>query len=254
MNKSSNLSSVENALKILECFTIDDTEKRVTEISNELGLAKSTVSRLLKTLLNQGYVKKNPTNQKYSLGNKVLTLYSSLMSNMEIVKEAHPYLEELAKETSESVQLAELDNKKVIYMEQIKSSFPIQIFAHIGRVNPVHCTSSGKLLLAYQDFETIESILSNGLEKFTPYTITDENKLKKELLEIRDLGYCYIENEFIDGIVSIAAPIRDYNKNVVAAVSLVGPIQRINGAKAQKYINRVVQTAKDISYSMGYMY
>jgi DNA-binding IclR family transcriptional regulator len=254
MNKSSNLSSVENALKLLECFTVDDTEKRVTEISNELGLAKSTVSRLLKTLLNQGYVKKNPENQKYSLGNKVLTLYSALMSNMEIVKEAHPYLEELAKETSESVQLAELDNKKVIYMEQIKSSFPIQIFAHIGRVNPVHCTSSGKLLLAYQDFQTIESILSNGLEKFTPYTITDENKLKKELLEIRDLGYCYIENEFIDGIVSIAAPIRDYNKNVVAAVSLVGPIQRINGVKAQKYIGKVVETAKKISTSMGYMY
>ncbi|TLP37728.1 IclR family transcriptional regulator [Arcobacter arenosus] len=254
MNKSSNLSSVENALKILECFTVDDTEKRVTEISNELGLAKSTVSRLLKTLLNQGYVKKNLENQKYSLGNKVLTLYSALMSNMEIVKEAHPFLEELAKDTSESVQLAELDKNKVIYMEQIKSSFPIQIFAHIGRVNPVHCTSSGKLLLAYKDFHTIENILSKGLEKYTKYTITDEDKLKKELLEIRDLGYCYIENEFIDGIVSIAAPIRDYNKNVIAAVSLVGPIQRINGVKAQKYIGKVVETAKKISSSMGYMY
>lgn len=254
MNKSSNLSSVENALKILESFTVDDTEKRVTQIANDLGLAKSTVSRLLKTLLNQGYVKKSPDTQKYSLGNKVLTLYSALMSNMEIVKEAHPFLEELAKDTSESVQLAELDKNKVIYMEQIKSSFPIQIFAHIGRVNPVHCTSSGKLLLAYQDFQTIENILSKGLEKFSAYTITDENKLKKELLEIRDLGYCYIENEFIDGIVSIAAPIRDYNKNVIAAVSLVGPIQRINGAKVQKYINKVVETAKKISSSMGYMY
>jgi IclR family KDG regulon transcriptional repressor len=254
MNKSSNLSSVENALKILECFTIDDTEKRVTNIANELGLAKSTVSRLLKTLLNQGYVKKNPENQKYSLGNKILTLYSALMSNMEIVKEAHPFLEALAKETSESVQLAELENNKVIYMEQIKSSFPIQIFAHIGRINPVHCTSSGKLLLAYQDFQTIENILSSELKPYTQYTITDAKILKKELLEIRSLGYCYIENEFIEGIVSIAAPIRDYNKNVIAAVSLVGPIQRINGDKSQKYINKVVETAKKISSSMGYMY
>lgn len=254
MNNSSNLSSVENALRILESFTQNETEKRVTEISTELDLAKSTVSRLLKTLLNQGYVKKNPENQKYSLGNKILTLYSALSSRMEIVKEAHPFLEDLAKQTQESVQLAEFDNDKIIYMEQIKSSFPIEIFAHIGRINPVHCTSSGKLLLAYQDFDVIENILNGDLKKYTSSTITNPNELKKQLVEIRELGYCYIENEFVDGIVSIAAPIKDYNKNIIAAVSLVGPIQRINGQKSKNYINKVVETAKRISESIGYNY
>lgn len=252
MNKSSNMSSVENALMILESFTIDQSEKRVTQLSNDLGIGKSSVSRLLKTLQSRGYVKKNLETQKYSLGTKILTLYSSLMSEMEVVKEAHPILEDLAKETKESVQLAELEGSNVIYMEQIKSSFPIQIFAHIGRINPIHCTSSGKLLLAYQDIETIENILNSDLKPYTSSTITDKLVLKKELLEIRNLGYCYIENEFIDGIVSIAAPIRDYNKNVIAAVSLVGPIQRINGAKSKLYINKVVSAAKEISTKMGY--
>ncbi len=252
MNKSSNMSSVENALKILESFTIDQTEKRVTQIANDLDIGKSSVSRLLKTLQSRGYVKKNPETQKYSLGTKILTLYSSLMSEMEVVKEAHPILEELAHETAESVQLAELEGSDVIYMEQIKSSFPIQVFAHIGRINPIHCTSSGKLLLAYQEVETIEEILSKELKKYTSSTITDVNTLKKELLEIRSLGYCFIENEFIDGIVSIAAPIRDYNKNVIAAVSLVGPIQRISGDKVQRFINKVVEAAKNISLQMGY--
>ncbi len=253
MNKSSNLSSVENALKILECFTIDETEKRVTQIANELDLAKSTVSRLLKTLLNKGYVKKNPETQKFSLGTKILTLYSSLMAEMEVVKEAHPILEALVKETSESVQLAELEGSDVIYMEQIKSNYPMQIFAHIGRINPVHCTSSGKLLLAYQDVEVIEDILSHDLKKYTSRTITDVDILKRELLEIRGLGYCFIESEFIDGIVSIAAPIRDYNKKVIAAVSLVGPIQRISGDKVPRFINKVVEAAKNISLQMGYI-
>lgn len=252
MNKSSNMSSVENALKILESFSIDKSEKRVTEISNELDIGKSSVSRLLKTLHARGYVKKDPETQKYSLGTKILTLYSSLMSQMEVVKEAHPILEHLAKETKESVQLAELEGSNVIYMEQIKSSFPIQIFAHIGRINPIHCTSSGKLLLAYQDIETIETILSNDLKKYTSSTITDKLTLKKQLLEIRSLGYCYIENEFIDGIVSIAAPIYDYNNKVIAAVSLVGPIQRINSDKVKPYVNKVVQAAKQISNKMGY--
>lgn len=253
MNKSSNLSSVGNALKVLESFTIDVTEKRVTQIALELNLAKSTVSRLLKTLLNEGYVKKDPETQKYSLGNKILTLYSSLISNREVVKEAHSLLEQLARDTSESVQLAELEGSNVIYMEQIISSYPIQIFAHIGRINPIHCTSSGKLLLAYQDTESIEKILnSSELGKYTSSTIMDTYILKKQLLNIRGLGYCFIENEFIDGIVSIAAPIRDYNKDVIAAVSLVGPIQRINGVKVQQYINKVVEAGKKISLKMGY--
>eukprot|EP00767_Chilomastix_cuspidata_P008291 gnl/Chilomastix_cuspidata/9459.p1 GENE.gnl/Chilomastix_cuspidata/9459~~gnl/Chilomastix_cuspidata/9459.p1 ORF type:complete len:237 (+),score=5.54 gnl/Chilomastix_cuspidata/9459:84-794(+) len=227
-------------------------KKRVTQIANELNLAKSTVSRLIKTLHSYGYVKKSPETQKYSLGTKILSLYSSLMSEMEIVKESTPYLEELAQETSESVQLAEIEGSNIIYTEQIKSSFPIQIFAHIGRINPIHCTSSGKLLLAYQDIEVIENILSQKLEKHTPSTITNPNILKKELLEIRSLGYCYIENEFIEGIVSIAAPIYDYNKKVIAAVSLVGPIQRINSSKSKYFINKVLETAKKISIEMGY--
>lgn len=252
MKKNSNLSSVENALKILECFSINKNERRVTQIANELGLAKSTVSRLLKTLHNNGYVKKNLETQKFSLGTKILTLYSSLMSQMEIVKEARPFLEKLAKDTSESVQLAQLEGTKIIYLEQIQSSYPIQIFAHIGRINPIHCTSSGKLLLAYQNEEIIEEILKEPKYIYTKTTITDNNILKKQLKEIKKMGYCLIENEYVDGIVSIAAPIRDYNNNVISAISLVGPIQRFTVDKIPRFINKVVSSANEISLSMGY--
>lgn len=252
MENKTSLSSVQNALRVLDAFTIDETEKRVTQIALELNLAKSTVSRLLKTLLQEGYVKQNSETLKYSLGTKILTLYSSLISNMEVVKEARPILEKLSHDTLESVQLAELEGSDVIYMEQIKSRYPIQIFAHIGRINPIHCTSSGKLLLAYQDENTIDTILNTELFQYTDETITDPIILKKQLLEIQKLGYCYIQNEFIDGIVSIAAPIRDHNKNIIAAVSLVGPIQRINGDKAKRFIQKVLDTAKEISSKMGY--
>ena len=253
MNKSSNLSSVENALRVLECFTIDETEKRVTEIARELNIAKSTVSRLLKTLLNKGYVKKNQETKKYFLGTKILTLHSSLISHMEIIKEAHPSLEQLARETSESIQLAELEGSNVIYIEQIPSSYPIQIFAHIGRINPIHCTSSGKLLLAYQKEEIIDKILKINFHKYTSSTVTNPNILKEELREIKELGYCFIENQFVEGIASIAAPIKDHNNNVVATVSLVGPVQRINTDKIPRFINKVINTAKKISFNLGFI-
>lgn len=252
MKNSTTLSSVENALRVLNSFSTHNPEKGITQLSNELNLAKSTISRLIKTLHLYGYVKKDEQTRKYSLGTKILSLYGSFMSKLEIVKEAHPFLVALAKETSEAVQLAELEGSNVIYLEQIKSAFPIEIFAHIGRINPIHCTSSGKLLLAYQEDSVIDDILNVKLEKFTSSTIIDFETLKKELQGIKKLGYSYIENEFIDGIVSIAAPIRDHNKNVIAAVSLVGPVQRIDGVKRKIYISRVVEAGKKISKYMGY--
>lgn len=255
MNNTNNqpLSSVNNALRILNSFTIEDREKRVTDLAIELDIGKSTVSRLLNTLLKEGYVKKDSQTQKYSLGTKILSLYSSLMATMDIIKEAKPILEELSLSTKESVQLAEIDGSNIIYIDQIKSTYPMQIFAHIGRINPIHCTSSGRVLLAYKDEEYINKILNEDLEKYTSYTIINKELLRKKLKEVKTLGYSLIENEFVDGIVSISAPIRDYKNNVIAAVSLVGPIQRLNGYKTKSYITKVKQSAFEISSKMGYI-
>lgn len=252
MNKNSSLSSVQNALRILECFNVSQTEKRVIEISKQLDLPKSTVSRLLQTLLNEGYVKKNNETQKYSLGTKVLTLYSALMANIEVVKEAHPILETLAKDTSESIQLAQRENSYVIYTDQIKSNYPVQIYSHVGLMNPIHCTSSGKILLAYEDEKIIDEILEMDLVKYTTSTITNPKILKEELKKIKNDGYSFAQNEFIDGIISIAAPVRDYTNKVIAAISLVGPVQRINEEKVPRYINKVIEAARQISMQMGY--
>lgn len=252
VSKESGLSSVENALRVLELFTPNEAEKRVTEIAKELNLAKSTVARLLKTLLKHGYVKQNEETKKYSLGNKILTLYGSLIENLEIVKEAYPFLKALADETSEAILLAQLEQDYVIYIEEIKSTYSIKIFAHKGRINPVHSTSSGKVLLAHKSTEEIEAFLSTRLEKTTAKTIIDKDTLRQQLMQIREVGYSYIENEYIDGIFSVAAPVRDYSNEVIAAVALVGPTQRINKEKTQQYIKMVSETAKKISRHLGY--
>ncbi len=250
--KRTNLSSVENALKILDLFSFEKPEMRVTQIAKEMKIAKSTASRLLQSLANEGFVKKDNDTQKYSLGTKLLTLYSRLISNLEVVKEARPVLEQLSMDTSESVQLSQLDSKNVVYIDNIKSSYPFQITSHIGLVNPIHCTSSGKVLLAFQNENVINEVLDNNLHKYTSSTITSPEVLRQDFLQIKRLGYSYIENEFIEGIVSIGAPIKDYNDNVIAAISIAGPIQRITKDKKSKYINWVVEAAQEISANMGY--
>lgn len=252
MKKQTKLSSVQNALRILTCFSFEKTEKRVTEIASELNIAKSTASRLLQTLLHEGFVKKDLETSKYSLGTKILTLYSTLISNREVVKEARSVLEELSQETSESIQLGEIEANSVVYIDRIKSTYPLQITSHIGLTYPLHCTSSGRLLLAFQKEEVIKEVLREELEIYTSSTIIDPLVLKDELELVKQRGYCYIENEFIDGIVSIAAPIKDYDNKIIASLSLAGPIQRINSQKAKLYTNKVVLAAKKISLKMGY--
>ncbi|MBV5278854.1 MAG: IclR family transcriptional regulator [Campylobacteraceae bacterium] len=251
-NKKKNLSSVGNALRILNCFSLEKPEQRVTELAIELNIGKSTVSRLLTTLANEGFVRKDKETQKYSLGFKILTLYNTLTTNLEIIKEARPFLEKLFEETSESIQIAELEDLHVIYTDQIKSRHPVHILAHIGRINPIHCTSSGKLLLAYQTKQTINELLSKELVAYTPYTIVQPQILLEELAVIKKEGYCININEFIEGVISISASIKDYKGDVIAAISIVGPTQRINGGKVVSYLNKLLSAAKEISKNLGY--
>lgn len=251
--KNPNLSSVGNALNILNCFSIEQPEKRVTDIALELGLGKSTVSRLLATLASEGYVKKNPETQKYSLGLRILSLASTLTSNLEIVREARPVLQQLVQETSESAQIAELEGNRMIYVDQVKCKQPTRILAHIGRINPIFCTSSGRLLLAYQSPKRQQEVLSGELIKYTPDTETDPIKIQQNLETIRDQGYCILTNELIEGIVSISAPLWDYREQVISAISVVGPSSRINAEKLIFCRNRVLHASREISKKMGYI-
>jgi IclR family KDG regulon transcriptional repressor len=247
------LSSVKNALRILNSFSIEDPEKRVSDLSIELGIGKSTISRLLSTLASEGYVTKDVESKKYRLGLQILTLNSIIVSHLEINREARPILKDLVKETGEAVHIAVLDNNEIVYIEQIESSHPVRILSHVGRRNPIHCTSSGKVLLAFEDHKTIENALEVHLTKYTPYTITDPNVLKSQLEEIRTNEFSISISEFLEDVISFAAPIRDYTKGVIASVSLIGPRHRIQENHYATIKNKVRKAAKEISKNLGYL-
>lgn len=247
------LSSVKNTLRILNCFSVEEPEKRVTDLATELGLGKSTISRMLSTLADEGYVKKDPETQKYRLGLRILTLSSVIISDLEVNREARPVLKALVKETSEASHIALLEETDVVYVEQIECPHPVRILSYIGRRNPVHCTSSGKVLMAFQKEEKIRILLNGELTKYTNHTITDPDKLMRQLKEIKQKEFCMSVNEYMDGVISFAAPIRNYTGKVIAAVSLIGPVSRIHGSVVTTYGNKVIRAAKEISRNMGCM-
>jgi IclR family transcriptional regulator, KDG regulon repressor len=251
-NEPQVLSSVKNALRILKSFSTFEPTKRVSDLAESLGLAKSTVSRLLSTLASEGFVIKDQQTSAYRLGISVLTLAGIVTNNLEIHKEAAPVLHKLVGDTGETAHLAVMDGLDTIYIHKEECSHPVRILTHLGRRNPSYCTSSGKILLAYSEEQIVEDVINQGLISHTENSITDPNVLHKELKMIREQKYAVSTEELTEGTKSVAAPIRDYTGKVVSAITVVGPIQRMKDHKIPDIAKKVIEAGKEASTRLGY--
>jgi len=249
---SSQLSSVKNAVKILKSFSGSKPNLKVSQLATKLGLSKSTVSRILSTLAIEGFVQKNPKDNSYQLGLAVLTLGGIVTSHLDVHKEATPVLNKVVMKTGETAHLAILDGLDTIYIHKEECNHPVRILTHIGRRNPSYCISSGKVLLAFNDEQLVEEVIQNGLKKFANNTITDPDKLRNELEMIRKQGFATSSEEITIGTRSVAAPIRDWRGKVVSAVTVVGPLQRMQDYKIPSIARIVMEAGKEASERLGY--
>ncbi|GCL73042.1 MULTISPECIES: IclR family transcriptional regulator [Paenibacillus] len=246
------LSSVKNALRILNSFSLDEPEKKVTDLAKSLGLGKSTVSRLLSTLASEGFVTKDHETQKYRLGLSILNLNTIVTSNLEVERESLPVLQKLVDDIQETCHIAVLDGTDVIYIKKVECKHPIQILTHIGRRNPAYCTSSGRVLLAYQDEQVVRRILGGELKAYTTKTNTDPETILNLIKKAREQGYTVSVEELREGVTSISAPIRDYTNQVVNTLTVIGPTHRMNPANLKGYIHKIISAANEISVRLGY--
>lgn len=209
------LSSVGNALDILNSFSIEQPEKGIRELAKELDISKSATQRLIATLADKGFVVKEPVSQKYRLGVSILGLSNIVTNNLEVHKEALPILEDLSKMTGETVHIGILEDLKLVYLHMVESKRPARIYAKIGNRIPSYCTGGGKAILAFQSREKIERVIEDGLVPYTNKTISDPEIFRSHLKKIKQQGYALSLGEFIeDNYISIAAPIYDYTGQV----------------------------------------
>ncbi|MED3717857.1 IclR family transcriptional regulator [Geobacillus thermodenitrificans] len=246
------LSSVKNGLRILRLFSTETPELGVTEIARRLELHKTTVHRLITVLEKEGFVEQNKKTRKYRLGLSVLHLSGIVDLHTEIFKDALPVLNALMKKTTEAVHLSVLEDDRVVYLYKIECPHPVRLLSHIGRSNPCTCTSSGKVILAFSPKTIVENIVDRGLPKYGPNSVTDRNEFIRQLAAIRQQGYAVCIDELHEGATSIAAPVRDYSGEVIAAVSIIGPNQRITQANIPQLVRLACQAARDISSLLGY--
>lgn len=246
------LSSVTSALRLLKCFLDADAELGISSMAKRLALAKSTVHRMAVSLSREGFLEQNPDNGRYRLGLTLFELGTHVRRRMDVSSLGLPLLGALRDRAQESVHLAVLANAAIIYLYNLESSQAIGTRSYLGARKPAFCTCEGRVLLAFSPQQAVAAVLKQGLVARTPNTNTDPKALQKLLEEIRHDGYALDDEESEVGVRGVAAPIRDISGQVIAAVGLAGPTQRLGKKELRGLIPQVVSTADAISARMGY--
>jgi len=240
-------SSLRNALRLLNLFSVEEPELQLEEIASQLEIGQSTAYRLVHTLIMEGFIVRDPSAKSYRLAASVLALGHTLIKKENLYHLSIDIIEKLAVRTGETAHIGILKDLQLLYLLKIDSAHPVHLLSHAGKKNPLHSTSTGQVLLACQEMSTIEQVTERGLVSFTSKTINDSVKLKNLLETIRTTGYAVSKEELHEGVVSIAAPVRNRKNKTIAAVSIAGPITRINERTIPKLIKQVKQAAAEVT-------
>lgn len=251
-NLNGSLQSVDRALYILGLLQNSKDGLGVTELSNRLDVAKSTVHRLLTSLQRKGFVQQDRITEKYRLGLRLLELGNAVTESLDIRKIAQPFLLNLSEETSETTHLVLLEQGDVVYIDKIESAHTIGMKSRIGKRAPAYCTGVGKAILSHLPEEEVDKAISGPLKKYTETTITDKRQLKNELAKIKEKGYSLDLEEHEEGIRCAAAAILNYKNEVVAGISVAGPNMRMTDEKLDQCAKKIMVCASEISRQLGF--
>ena len=254
VNEKYIIHTVKNAMQLLQLFTDSSPEWSLTELAKAKSLNISHTKRLINTLTEYGYLKKDPISKRYRLGLAIVRLSGVLTSTMEIYKEARPILSKLLEKYDENVHIGVLEEINVLYLDKFESLYSTRLASHIGKRNPAYCTGCGKVLLAYTpeplQQELLRKVDEQGFEQFASNTVKTIEELKNDLDIIVKKGYALSTDELSDGFASIAVPVLDFSGEVIAAISLTGPSNKINSLI---HLNDLMKCSELISEKLGYI-
>jgi len=244
---------LDKSLSVLELLLQKSSSMNMTELSEKLGFYPSTIHRILDTLKHWGYVEQDPHTQKYQLGLKALELGMAKLHQMDLVREATPYLKELVNQCNETVHLGVLEEGEVLYLAKEESSQTIRMISYVGKRAPLHCTALGKVLLTYLPEGERKKILGKReLPRFTEKTITNKEELEKELSKVKKQGFALDRGENEKDVRCIAVPIRNHQGKVIAALSISSPAYRTDINQQSHLKEALLTVSKKISKRLGY--
>jgi DNA-binding IclR family transcriptional regulator len=251
-NQPGGVQSVDRAVTVLEILSREGSAG-VSEIAAEMGIHKSTASRLLGALVAREIVQQDRERGKYRLGFGILRLAASIPGRLSLVQEAGPVLQDLAAEFKETVNLAVLRSNYAVNVDQAMGPATLATQDWVGGLTPLHAPASGKVLLAALPTEERQRILKEtGLEAFTSRTLTSRPRLEEELLEVAHNGLAFTEEEYEIGLSAVAVPVFDHTGKVVASISVSGPAFRFKPKDQPGLLGSLKRAGLEISRRMGF--
>lgn len=237
------VKSLEKAICVLQCFSVEEPELGITEISHKLNLYKSNIFNIVSTFEAYGFLEQNKQTGKYKLGRNIMKLSHIISTNMGFHNVVHSCINELSEKIEEIVYFGIPDGENVMYME---GAFPEKYYNIRwvqGMTAPLICTGIGKAMLAFMNNDFIDKILEKPIERFTDYTITDPVKLKQQLIEIRHRGYSLDDMEHEYGIKCVGVPVFNQTKELIGGLSTTGPSLRFSEKQSKIFAQMLKEKA-----------
>lgn len=251
--EATQIRSVAKALLIIDYIATVQGELPLAKIAAKLGMAKSTAHGLLATLKDFGYIEQSPFTGNYKLGMRLFEIGNIVGNSLDVRTVAVQYIQQLVGEIEETVHLAVLDKGEVLYIDKRESHQSLRIVSQIGMRLPAHCTGVGKAMLAYLPESELKRIIAvKDLPRFTRKTITAAEKLQDELRQVKEQGYAVDNEEIMDSLRCVAAPVFDHSGGVCAAISVSGPVARLEKERFELAVKSVTRAAMEISHALGY--
>ena len=245
------IRSVDRAVAILDLLARDGW-RAGAEVARDLGVHRSTALRLLGTLERHNLVERDPRTAKYRLGRRLPQLASVVTGEFDLRYTARPVCERLAGALGETVTLDVLDADEIVPIEQASGSTSVVSVNWLGRRTPIHCTASGKVILAFAPIALRQRLLARPLERRTPNTIVEPAVLEEQLTAALEAGFARTYQELEVGLDAIAAPVHSAEGSVVAAIDVSGPAHRLQSSDRPELVDQTREAAADLSRRLGY--
>lgn len=236
--------------QLLELLARNEGPLGVSDIAARLGLGKSNVHRLLQALVELRYVNKDASRGTYAASLKAWELGHAVLARLDVRKAAAPAMDRLLAFTRETVHLSVLDGSEVVYVHKLDSPEPVRAYSEIGGRAPAHCVATGKAILAWQPEARLREV-AGSLVRYTDRTIVDADAFVRELARVRQNDYAINRGEWRDGVSGVASPIRAAGGQVVAAIGISGPSQRLGTTPMRLKAPQVVAAAKAVSVALA---
>jgi len=253
MKADSNKSTTAlRALQVLEILGASRQPMSVAEVAQGIGADRSTAYRMLITLMDAGYVTREPASRHYKLSYKMLALTRYQRMDDRTTELMMAALRKVSEQTRETVHYCELDQLESVLLLRVKGTQLVTVDFQIWDRSPLHCTSIGKLLLAHQDEAMVSQVVARGLARRARRTITDPEVLRQELRRVRRMGYAYDEFEFADDMRCVAVPVYAQGGVLQGGISLSGPSSRYTQEKLVELRDHALRVAQELSADLGY--